>query len=306
LLASRAAKRVLDHPNARSLHAQPVPRIGGIALILGTVAAAALLRTFPDWLAIALALGVVSFVDDMRGLPVVVRLLSHLAAAVAFVALLPVKVDWPLASLLVLGSVWMINLYNFMDGSDGLAGGMAAIGFACYGAAAWSAGAHEFALLTFSVTAASLGFLVFNFPPARVFLGDAGSIPLGFLAAAVGIVGWIVYGLWPYWFPALVFSPFAVDATVTLLKRAARREAVWRAHREHYYQKLVRLGWGHRRTALAEYALMVACGLAALFAREGSQVTQIVVLCAAAAIYLAAMIAIDRAWRASQAGAAHA
>jgi UDP-GlcNAc:undecaprenyl-phosphate/decaprenyl-phosphate GlcNAc-1-phosphate transferase len=210
---------------------------------------------------------------------------------------LPITVAWPLAAFFVAGTAWMTNLYNFMDGSDGLAGGMSAVGFGCYGAAAWIGGEYALALLLLSVTAAALAFLAFNFPPARAFLGDSGSIPLGFMAAAVGILGWRVYGLWPYWFPALVFSPFAVDATVTLAKRALRREPVWRAHRDHYYQRLVRLGWSHRRTALAEYALMIACALAALALRDADTRVQLVALGAAAAAYVALMIAVDLAWR---------
>jgi UDP-GlcNAc:undecaprenyl-phosphate GlcNAc-1-phosphate transferase len=157
-----------------------------------------------------------------------------------------------------------------------------------------------------SVAATALAFLAFNFPPARIFLGDAGSIPLGFLAAAVGILGWRVHALWPWWFPAVVFSPFAVDATVTLARRAARREPVWRAHRDHYYQRLVRMGWSHRRTALAEYALMLACALIALALREAEPRVQRLALWGLAAAYVVIMALIDRAWRRKQAGAAGA
>jgi UDP-N-acetylmuramyl pentapeptide phosphotransferase/UDP-N-acetylglucosamine-1-phosphate transferase len=303
LLGSAMAHRLLDHPNARSLHDAPVPRLGGIAITAGVVAAAAVVGTLPAWLLVAFALALVSVADDVRSLPVLVRLASHLAAAAAMVALLPITVAWPLALFFVFGTVWMTNLYNFMDGADGLAGGMAAIGFACYGVAAWSGGEYALALLLFCVAAAALAFLTFNFPPARVFLGDSGSIPLGFMAAAVGVLGWRVYGLWPYWFPALVFSPFAVDATVTLARRAVRREPVWRAHRDHYYQRLVRLGWGHRRTAVAEYALMLACAVAALSLRDADTRVQLSGLGLAVVGYAAIMIAVDRAWRANQAGA---
>jgi UDP-N-acetylmuramyl pentapeptide phosphotransferase/UDP-N-acetylglucosamine-1-phosphate transferase len=306
LLASTAASRVLDHPNARSLHDRPVPRLGGIAMTVGVAAAALWIGVFPAWLAIALALALVSFADDVRSLPAAVRLAAHLGAALAMLASLPITVSWPLAAFFALGMAWMTNLYNFMDGSDGLAGGMTLIGFACYGAAAWTGGEYALALVLLSVAAAALAFLAFNFPPARVFLGDSGSIPLGFLAAAVGILGWRVYALWPWWFPAVVFSPFAVDATVTLARRAARREPVWRAHRDHYYQRLVRMGWSHRRTALAEYALMLACALAALALREAEQRAQVLALGALAAAYVLIMALVDRAWRLKQAGAAGA
>jgi UDP-N-acetylmuramyl pentapeptide phosphotransferase/UDP-N-acetylglucosamine-1-phosphate transferase len=202
------------------------------------------------------------------------------------------------AAAATLAIAWMANLYNFMDGSDGLAGGMALFGFAAYGAAAWSAGSIEFALVNFSIAAAAAAFLVFNFHPARIFLGDAGAVPLGFLAAALGLIGWLQHD-WTWWFPALVFAPFIADASVTLARRLLKREKVWEAHREHYYQKLVRLGWGHRRTALAEYALMVAGGVLALVGLMLPEALQAVLLAGAAGAYLLIMVSIDRAWRAA-------
>jgi UDP-N-acetylmuramyl pentapeptide phosphotransferase/UDP-N-acetylglucosamine-1-phosphate transferase len=90
-------------------------------------------------------------------------------------------------------------------------------------------------------------FLKANFHPARIFLGDVGSVPLGFLAGALGALG-VYRDLVPVWFPFVVFAPFFVDATVTLLRRMLRGERFWQAHREHYYQRLVQMGWGHRRT----------------------------------------------------------
>jgi UDP-N-acetylmuramyl pentapeptide phosphotransferase/UDP-N-acetylglucosamine-1-phosphate transferase len=95
------------------------------------------------------------------------------------------------------------------------------------------------------VAAAAAGFLCFNFHPARIFMGDVGSVPLGFTAGALGLVGWRS-GAWPLWFPLLVFAPFILDATVTLLRRALRGEKVWQAHRSHYYQRMVQMGLGHR------------------------------------------------------------
>src|SRR5690606_10611586 len=139
-------------------------------------------------------------------------------------------------------------LYNFMDGSDGLAGGMAVIGFGAGGAAAWLAGDAALPPGHLCVAAAAAASLVFNRPPPRTFLGGAGSVPLAFLAAALGSFGWRA-GCWPAWFPVLVFAPFVIDATLTLARRIARRERIWQAHRDHYYQRLVRMGWGHRRTA---------------------------------------------------------
>jgi UDP-GlcNAc:undecaprenyl-phosphate/decaprenyl-phosphate GlcNAc-1-phosphate transferase len=194
-----------------------------------------------------------------------------------------------------LSLVWLTNLYNFMDGSDGLAGGMALLGFSAYGGVAAS-GDLELSFACWSVAAAVGGFLLFNFPPAKVFMGDAGSIPLGFLAAAVGMLGW-QKGLWPLWFPVLVFSPFVVDASFTLLRRMLRGEHFWQAHREHYYQRLIRMGWGHRRTALTEYALMVGVIASALAALRQSQQVQILILAGWSFFYGTMMVLIDTRWR---------
>ncbi|MGH8634626.1 MAG: MraY family glycosyltransferase [Burkholderiales bacterium] len=290
---------VLDHPNPRSLHEAPIPRTGGLGLIAGAqLALAVLAPNLPAALWIAfIVLMLVSFWDDLRGIPALWRLAAHLAACGLLVAaVLPREYGILPAVAATLALAWMANLYNFMDGSDGLAGGMALIGFSAYGAAAWLAGSTEFALVNFSIAAAAAAFLVFNFHPARIFLGDAGAVPLGFLAAALGLIGWLQRD-WTWWFPALVFAPFIADASVTLARRLLRREKVWQAHRDHYYQRLVRLGWGHRKTALAEYALMLASGLLALAALALPAGLQAVSLAAAAGAYLIIMVSIERAWR---------
>jgi UDP-N-acetylmuramyl pentapeptide phosphotransferase/UDP-N-acetylglucosamine-1-phosphate transferase len=114
-----------------------------------------------------------------------------------------------------------------------------------------------------SIASAAGAFLLFNFHPARIFLGDTGSTTFGFLAVAIGLLGWRD-GVWSIWFPVLVFSPFIVDATATLLRRGLQGERFWLAHRTHYYQRLILSGWSHRKTALVEYGLMLSCGICAL------------------------------------------
>jgi UDP-N-acetylmuramyl pentapeptide phosphotransferase/UDP-N-acetylglucosamine-1-phosphate transferase len=238
---------------------------------------------------------VVSLLDDLYGLPAIVRLATHLIAA-SLVASSEIQSGAALIVLSTLTIGWMTNLYNFMDGSDGLAGGMTLFGFSFYGIAALLAGHMEFALLNFSIAAAAAGFLVFNFHPARIFMGDVGSVPLGFLAASLGLMGWR-HGSWTWWFPLLVFSPFIVDASVTLARRLLHRERVWRAHRDHYYQRLVQMGWGHRNTAFAEYALMAVCGLCAVGSLFPPLGVQLALIAALAIAYVAFALAIDRAWR---------
>lgn len=253
----------MDHPNARSLHVTPTPRIGGLGIMAGFVATSVWLADttlLPAMLG-AFALGGVSLADDVRGLPVWLRFLAHFIAAAGCLVAFELT-GWLLLAG-VLGVVWMTNLYNFMDGADGLAGGMAVIGFGAMAVAAWEANANDMAMFCAAIAAAALAFLRFNFPPAKLFMGDAGSIPLGFLAASIGMYG-TSQDYWPALFPVIVFSPFILDASVTLLKRALRGEKIWRAHREHYYQRLVRMGWSHRKMTLSSYAFMLFCAMVGL------------------------------------------
>ncbi|BAN36673.1 glycosyl transferase family protein [Sulfuricella denitrificans skB26] len=287
----------IDHPNSRSLHEAPIPRTGGLALVVGGVVGAGVLQSqFWPALSIAGGLLIVSLWDDVRGLSVVWRFLMHFLAAWVFVAIYGLHdLGFVGAIMAVLAIVWMTNLYNFMDGSDGLAGGMALFGFGFYGLAAWLQGDVAFAGQCWSVAVASLAFLFFNFHPARIFMGDAGSIPLGFLAAAFGLMGWRA-GSWPVWFPVLVFSPFILDASVTLAKRLLSGEKVWQAHREHYYQRLVQMGWGHRRTAQVEYVLMVLAGASAVWANGQDDSTQWAISIFWVLVYLLAMWLVDTKW----------
>jgi len=304
LLKGRAYRIALDHPNPRSLHSTPVPRSGGLGLMFGVLAAWPLLP-LPVllWVGIGLLL-MVSFLEDVYGVPLPWRLIAQfLAAGGLAAATLYNGFGLPLVIFAIFVTVWMTNLYNFMDGSDGLAGGMALFGFFFYGFAAWLAGNEAFAVVNFCVAAAAAAFLIFNFHPARVFMGDAGSIPLGFLAAALGMMGW-ARGDWPMWFPPLVFSPFIVDASVTLLKRLARREKFWQAHRGHYYQRLVQIGWGHRKTAWFEYALMLAAGASALWAMRQESSLQFALLVCWGIFYMLTMIIFDRHWASHQQNAA--
>lgn len=287
-----SGSRILDHPNVRSLHSRPIPRTGGLAVLAGIGTGVPVIWIGMDdpyrggiiILGAGLApLALVSFLDDRMGVSARWRILVHLLAAstLLVVGLVPGQFDlpgldfplpaWIAILLTLLFTVWLINLYNFMDGMDGFAGGMAVIGFSTLAWLGWADAG--FATLCLTVAAASAGFLIHNFPPAKIFLGDTGSTSLGFLAAACSLWG-SKSGLFPFWVTILVFSPFIVDATVTLLRRLLRGEKIWEAHRSHYYQRLVLLGWGHRRTVLAEYALMLACAGSALLAVRLSSVGQ--------------------------------
>lgn len=297
ILSSKLGNKIQDIPNERSLHAKPVPRTGGIALMAGVLAGWALMFTSLAWWVVLPMVGLfaVSFLDDMHHLSVKKRFLAHLMAAAILAAGSGLFAqNLVVAVLIILFTVWMTNLYNFMDGSNGLAGGMALFGFSFYGVAALIAHHDAFAMLNLVVSAAALGFLFYNFHPARIFMGDAGSIPLGFLAAGMGLWGW-QQDCWAVWFPLLVFSPFIVDASITLLKRTLRGVKITEAHREHYYQRLIQMGWGHRNVALLEYALMLAAGISALVVL--SEPFPLLVMLVWSCIYAGLMLALDIAWK---------
>ncbi|HDR9511119.1 glycosyl transferase [Burkholderia cepacia] len=277
LLATGLAWRLAtDIPNDRSLHSLPTPRVGGWGIV--PVSIVALLAQAPRLWLIAIAaaaLAAMSQIDDRRGLPARVRFSAHLAAVVALIIVFPADAPWWLLAGVGFAMVWLTNLYNFMDGADGLAGGMALFGFGGYAVAALG-GAHaspDLVVAGAAVAGAALGFLLLNFHPARLFLGDAGSIPLGFLAGALGYWGWRT-DVWPIWFPAMVFAPFIADASVTLLRRLLRGEKFWQAHREHYYQRMVRSGVGHGRTAVYWYLIMLAGIIVAVWAKGRPELQQ--------------------------------
>lgn len=261
-------------PTDRSLHDRPVSRVGGLAIWAGFLPVA-LVAPIPlpggsVWLVAWAAVTAVSFADDWFGVRPAVRLAVHalasLAVATAFLVDHGIAGISPVA-LVAIGSaglaiVWSANLFNFMDGNDGLAAMMAICGFGVYGAAAVRAGAPSAPY--FALAAATLAFLAVNLPPARTFMGDGGSIGLGFLAAVFGFAG-IRAGTWPEWFPLLVFLPFIADATVTVIRRIASGEHVFEAHKTHYYQRLHRMGAGHRGTLLFYSVLMIGTAASALY-----------------------------------------
>jgi len=299
---------LLDHPNERSLHDVPIPRTGGVAIIgslfLGLIAARVLglliMRESLSWSAwvhlesvifgMTMLLGLVSFLDDRGGVPVWLRLGCQLAASgiLALVAGLrlpaiqlpllgTIELGWLGVPLTILFLVWITNLYNFMDGMDGFAGGMTVIGCGFMAYFAWKAG-HEFILVSgLLLSVASAGFLVHNFPPAKIFMGDVGSVSSGFLCGALIILG-CRDRVFDFWVPVILFSPFILDATATLVGRVWQREKIWVAHRTHYYQRLVLSGWGHRKAVLAEYAVMVLCGGFALLYQYASEEWRLVIL----------------------------
>lgn len=270
---------LLDTPNHRSLHVHATPRTGGIAVAIAVVAGCSaiplvlsheLARTTQIVLAGAGCIALLGLADDVRPLPPLVRLPIQIAISAAVVAVIgPPALPGPLARPLLampLTIFWLVaftNAYNFMDGIDGIAGGQAVVGGLEWAAVTLVLGSTEGALTGLIIAAASCGFLVHNWHPAKVFLGDAGSGFLGFLFAALPLTlpsaGFtlLVCG-------ALTAWPFLFDTGTTLIRRAWRGENVLSAHRSHIYQRLIVSGQSHQRVALTYMGLALAGAAPAL------------------------------------------
>lgn len=258
---------VVDAPDERRLHATPTPRGGGIGIALVLLAASPWLGPGWPWFAAGLVLCAgAGLVDDVRPLPPLAKGLLQAAGAACL------AVAWPLMPGL-LGSLgghvlaWalvmvMVNFWNFMDGSNGMAAGQALL--ASLGLAALAPGQGATVWLALALAAASLGFLPLNFPRARVFLGDVGSHALGFAIAALLLMASGPGGASP-WLLVLPVSAMLLDAGLTLVSRARRRQVLWRAHREHLYQRAVAHGWSHAGIWALYAGWTLAAGLLALW-----------------------------------------
>ncbi len=274
VLAYLRHRAILDHPNDRSSHSIPTPRGGGWGVMLTllpawtliAVATGGIVQALPI-LAGAAALMAISWIDDRRGLGPAPRFLTQIAAVAAglsalpgdglvFQGLLPLWADRLLAAV---GWLWFVNLFNFMDGIDGLAGSEAAtVGAGMALVVAVGGLDPGLGLYGLAAAGAALGFLMWNWHPAKLFMGDVGSVPLGFT------LGWLLLavaagGLWPA--ALLVPAYFLADATFTLLRRLAEGKKVWQAHREHFYQKATQRGRNHAqvvRLVLVLNAALVA------------------------------------------------
>ncbi|OBY56820.1 glycosyltransferase family 4 protein [Pseudomonas nitroreducens] len=269
------ARSIMDIPNARSSHRIPTPRGGGVAIVLGflgglplaavlgMVGGASLVALLPAGALVA----AIGFLDDHRHIPARWRLLGHFVAALWLLCWLggvPVlPLPWGALDLGLAGDllglvflVWLLNLYNFMDGIDGIAG-LEAISV-CLGGAlcGWAFGAVEQVWLPLLLGLAATGFLVWNFPPARIFMGDAGS---GFLGLILGGLALQASSVAPplIWSWLILLGVFIVDATFTLIHRLMRGERVYEAHRSHAYQRASRRYGSHLRVSLAVSAINV-------------------------------------------------
>ncbi|MEX2156165.1 MAG: glycosyltransferase family 4 protein [Gemmatimonadales bacterium] len=268
------ARTVLDVPNERSSHSTPTPRGGGLAIaavVLAGMTVAALAGLARWQLAVALvpsggAMALLGWLDDRRSLPAWTRLVVHVIAASWVIHWLgPVRalsigagslpLGWLAIPLSILGIVWLVNLFNFMDGIDGIAsveaitvslGGTLLYGLVVSGTTHW--------LAPLVVVSATLGFLVWNWPPAKIFMGDAGSGFLGLMLGALSLhAAWVAPRL--FWSWVILLGAFVVDATVTLIRRVVRGERFYEAHRSHAYQHAAQRWGAHLPVTVAVGAI---------------------------------------------------
>lgn len=266
-------RQLIDHPGRRRSHDLPTPRGGGVGIVAGVLAGLLILgfvlpiwqgesHTWPGpWTLLSLfgavaLVAIVGWIDDHRGLSAKLRLCAHVSATLllglpALVLLGPEWAanpasTWIVAAMLVcaLAIVWSINLHNFMDGTNGLLALQSLFVFLVLGWICAQAGHSDDALAIGVFAAATLGFLPFNFPRARIFMGDVGSGVLGLLVAVA--IGWQIAAAPSHWMAGMIAaSAFVVDSTCTLLSRMFSGRRWYSAHREHLYQWLARSGFSH-------------------------------------------------------------
>lgn len=283
LLLRRPVRGFVDVPNERSSHDAPKPRFGGIAIMAAFLAGAVWIfiqepatREFLPLVAGGVLLFVTGLVDDWRGLSVGVRFLVQiLVAAIAVAAgtvldhvTLPVVgtvgFGWLTIPITVLFIMASINFYNFIDGIDGLAGGSAFIASTVLALIAMILGHVALGLVFLALAGSAVGFLQFNFPPSRLFMGDGGSTFLGYAFAYLAVAGNGLVPELPVFIPMLILSALYLDAGLTLVNRMLRGEKILQAHHTHYYQRLLSLGLNHKQVTLLEYLFVLLLGMSAI------------------------------------------
>lgn len=263
------AKSIIDIPNERSSHTVATPRGGGVAIVLSFIGALFVLflfefllfNLFIALLGAGVLLAVIGFLDDLGHVAARWRLLGHFSAAIwglywlqgfppLIILGMSLDLSWVGYILAAVYSVWLLNLYNFMDGIDGLASIEAMTSCLSMAFLYWLLEFQDSAVLLIALVSSVLGFLVWNFPPAKIFMGDAGSGFLGIILALLSIQGaWLSANF--FWCWIIVLGVFIVDATFTLLHRLWRKEKVYEAHRSHAYQYAARQFNSHKKVTLA-------------------------------------------------------
>ena len=269
---------MIAEPGQRQSHEVATPTGGGLGLVFSIVMTSLCLQlvySFPGfwWQAMlpgVLFLAIVGWFDDKRPISFMLRLLVQLAVSLWLLGFSWVQFSMSNIGLFLVAMVamvWMMNLYNFMDGSNGMAGFQGVFAGVTIAVLLHADGQYAMALLALGVAASCAGFLPLNFPRARVFMGDVASVPLGFIFASLAVYG-ILVGSLSWQVVCLLMSVFIVDATLTLFARVIRGEQWYTAHAQHIYQRLIGQGWSHRRVLLVYQAINVVLVLPAIMLAE--------------------------------------
>lgn len=251
-------QNLLDLPGERRSHTSPTPRGGGLAII-AAIGVAVILSPLVWWsgLVLMVLLGVLGWVEDGHDLSPMARLAVQAMVAVLALWLIGgvASVDlagytihrpWLWTLLSGVAMIWLINLHNFMDGSDGLAAMQGVWSGLAFGVLMLRGELFAPAVFALAMSGAFAGFLLWNRPPASIFMGDSGSMVLGGSVAALALIG-AASGAVSVWVSLIIASLFVVDATATLLARVIQGERWYTAHRQHAYQRLIQAGWSHGR-----------------------------------------------------------
>ena len=274
-------RRMLDTPNERTLHKGSIPRGGGVVIVALLMAALLVMAVQSGRYAalggmaiLVSAWAILSWRDDQTDLSARLRLCFQLLFAlltilafgyvthIEYASGLFVSLSLWGALLTFIGIIWMANLYNFMDGMDGLASSQTIVAAITLAFWFWQAGDIPLATVCLILASATYGFILWNWQPAKVFLGDVGSVSIGAFFATL-----IVYANTRYAIPVLslvaLFGVFVFDASITILLRAARGDKIWLPHRSHYYQRMAALGYPHARIVIVQIVLMLCCSILA-------------------------------------------
>jgi UDP-N-acetylmuramyl pentapeptide phosphotransferase/UDP-N-acetylglucosamine-1-phosphate transferase len=296
---------LIDRPNERSLHSSPTPRGGGVGFVFAIVVFLVAVAIFGSrrfestesgsllpigtYLGTALLIAAISLCDDFKSLGAGLRLLVHFAAAATALAgigyfryfsipgLRTADFGWIGPALTFIWIVGLTNVYNFMDGIDGIAGMQGLIAGIAWAIAGTWQGSPVVAMLGLMLAGGCLGFIVHNWAPAKIFMGDVGSAFLGYSFSILPLLslneaeraGRTSFSAGIPIFALLVVWPFVGDGLFTFARRARRRDAVWRPHKTHLYQRLVRAGWTHARVTSLYAAWCVMSLLAGLLWLSG-------------------------------------
>ncbi len=240
----QSPKIFYDIPNKRSSHSKPILKVGGLIIFLNFYFLSILLISYSpinQVLLLSTLIFLISLLDDFFDISIYLRLFVHFITCGLLIFLL--DFDFFLVSIFFLISlIWITNLYNFMDGINGLSAFMLIFGFLPLGYISYTHGDFELSGNIFLLVFLIIPFLYFNFIKNKIFLGDAGAVTIGFIAGGVGLYGW-KFGYWPIWFPTILFSIFGADATLTLILRVVYKKNPLMPHKTYFFHKLIDLGF---------------------------------------------------------------